>query len=188
MVPAIPWLEQFAMRQGARYEPEADDRWLNSWEPFLTLRVGERYEHSVSQTDAHGSRTVARCIVQTPSGDAATWLLIAQDERLLGHAATSSDTRSPFVEPSIPLARQRTGNPAFDAAFASYAPSPEDCQAALGPSVQKLLLSWQLPVHVEVRPGGLILAPVTLPADPERLEWLWQMPLVLAQKAAKHRR
>ena len=188
MVQPVPWVEQFAMRHGARYEPEADDRWLNSWEPYLTLRVAERYDHSLSLTDAQGSRTVARCIVQTPTGEAATWIVVAQDDRLLGHAATSSDHRSPFVEPSVAMPRQRTGNPAFDGAFLTYAPSSEECALALGASVQKLLLSWQLAVHVEIRPGGLVLAPVGLPADPRSLEWLWTASLVLGEKAEKSRR
>lgn len=188
MVQPVPWLEQFALRQGARYEPEADDRWLTSWEPFVTLRVGEGYEHSLSHTDAQCSRTVARCILPTHAGLVQTWLLIAQDDRFQGHGATTSDTRSPFVEPTIALARQRVGNSAFDSTFVTHAPSHEAALEAFGPSVQKLLLSWQLPVHVEVRPGGLVIAPVTLAADPQRLEWLWNMPLVLAEKAAKRRR
>ncbi len=184
----LPWLEDFAARHAARYEPEADDRWLNSWEPFVTLRVSERYDHSLSKTTATGSRTLAWCILQAPGGGhVATWLMIAQDDRLQGHAAATSDLRSPFFEPVIAMPRIRSGNPAFDHAFAAHAESLEELQQAFGPSVQKLLLSWQLPVHVEVRPGGLILAPVTLAFDLPRLEWLWQQPSLFAEKAAKHR-
>lgn len=188
MVPSVPWLEQFARQRGARYEPEADDRWFTSWEPFVTLRVGEGYEHSISHTDAVCSRSVARAILPVPGGEARTWLMIAQDERFRGHAAATSDTRSPFVDPLVAMRRQYTGNAAFDAVFVTHAASPEQALEALGPSVQKLLLSWQLPVHVELRPGGLVIAPVTLAADPTRLEWLWNMPLVLAEKASEPRR
>ena len=37
---------------------------------------------------------------------------------------------------------------------------------------RRLALSWQTPVHVEVRPGGFVLAPVALAADPASLSWL----------------
>lgn len=187
MVQPVSWLEQLAARQGARYEPDADARWMNSWEPFATLRVSDRYEHSLSRTDAQCSRTMARCVVQTAAGPFATWLIIAQDERLLGHAAATSDAYSPFLEPHVALTRRHTGHAAFDHHFAAYADDDGQLQKALGPSVQKLLLSWRIPVHVEIRPGGAILAPVELPSDPASLEWLWQMPLILAEKAAKHR-
>lgn len=165
------WLADYAARQGFRYSSEPDERWARAWEPYVTLRTPVRYEHQLESTGDHGSLTLARVIVE---GGAATWLAIAQDEAVRGRAAASSDPMSALAEPPelVSMARRATRDPAFDAVFAAFAPTEEELALALSSGVRRLTLSWQTPVHFEVRPGGVIVAPVALGADPASLSWL----------------
>jgi hypothetical protein len=167
----VPWLVEYAGRKGFRYSAEADERWLRAWEPYATLRVPLRYEHVLESTGEVGSLTIARLVVES---GAAAWIAIAQDTRVKGRAALTSDARSPFREPLdlVTLPRRTTGDPAFDAAFASFAPSAGELADAVSPRTRRLALSWQTPAHVEVRPGGFVMAPVALAADPASLSWL----------------
>jgi hypothetical protein len=193
----VPWLAQFAAQRGLTYEPDVDERWIRVWEPYATLRVPFRYEHGLSSTGAIGSITMARFVVTfeapnpatggTMEREASSWIVIAQDMRLTGKVAVTSDRGTLFGEPGdlVTMPRRGTGDPAFDAIFASYSPSADEMAAALTPSLRKLLLGWRLPVHVEVRPGGFILAPVSINADPAGLTWLMDALHVFGEKAAK---
>jgi hypothetical protein len=167
----VPWLVEYAGRKGFRYSPEADERWLRAWEPYATLRVPIRYEHVLESTGDVGSLTVARFVVES---GASAWIAIAQDTRVKGRAALTSDGGSAFSEPLdlVTLPRRTTGDAAFDAAFATFAPSAVDLSEAITPRVRRLAVSWQTPAHVEVRAGGFVLAPVALGADPASLSWL----------------
>ena len=192
-----PWLAQFAAQRGLKYEPDVDERWIRVWEPYATLKVPFRYEHGLSATGAIGSLTIARFVVtfeaQNPAApgtierEASSWIVIVQDVRLKGRVAVSSDRGSPFGEPQdlVSVPRRTTGDAAFDAVFASFSPSAAEMGDALTPSLRKLLLGWRLPVHVEVRPGGFILAPVSLGADPAGLSWLMDAIHIFGEKASK---
>jgi hypothetical protein len=194
-VTPVPWLQHYAAGKGLRYHPDPDERWLRAWEPFATLRTPNRYEHALEATWDVGSLTVARLVVPVravgPEGpyeaEARAWIAIAQDERLRGTAASTCDVGRVFGEPLnlVPLPRRRTGDPAFDHVFASFAPSPEDLARAITPSLRRLLLSWRTPVHMEVRPGGFIVAPVGLAFDVPSLGWLLRAVPLFAEKAAK---
>lgn len=198
MTAPVPWLSAFAGQRGLRYEPEADERWLRAWEPFSTLRVPIRYEHALHATGSVGSVSVARAIFELPSAGAApssvprpteigTWLVIAQDERLRGRAATTSDTGGVFGEALdiVPLQRLQTFDPSFDHVFASFAEDPAALAQAVTPSLRKLLLGWRVPVHAELRPGGFVLAPVSVTADPAGLSWLLDAVGLFGAKAQK---
>lgn len=171
---AVPWLAEYAARKGLRYTPEADERWLRAWEPYATLRVPVRYEHVLESTGEVGSITIARFVVDTYGGPASAWIAIAQDTRVGGRAALTNDPSGTFRESLdlVTLPRQRTGDAWFDQTFAVFAPSSEDLAQAVGSRARRLALSWQTPVHVEVRAGGFVLAPVALRADPASLSWL----------------
>jgi hypothetical protein len=196
-VPPVPWLVQYAAQRGLKYEPDVDERWIRVWEPFTTLRVPIRYEHGLSATGAIGSITIARFVVtfeapnpQAPGTierEASSWLAITQDTRLEGKVAVSSDRATLFSEPLdlVSTPRRSTGEAAFDAAFATFSPSAAEMEQALTPSLRKLLLSWRTPLHAEVRPGGFIVAPVSLGADPQGLAWLLDAIHVFGEKAAK---
>jgi hypothetical protein len=165
------WLAQYAARTGLRYSPEGDERWLRAWEPYTTLRTPVRYEHVLESTESSRSLTLARLVTEH---GASAWIAIAQDERTRGRAAATSDASEAFREPAelVSLPRRATGDEGFDRVFASFAPSPEDLALAITPGVRRLTLSWQIPVHVEVRPGGFVVAPVALGADEASLTWL----------------
>lgn len=165
------WLVEYAGRKGFRYSPEADERWMRAWEPYATLRVPMRYEHVLESTGDVGSLTVARLVVES---GASAWIAIAQDTRMKGRAALTSDGGSPFGEPLdlVTLPRRATGDRPFDASFASFAPSEGDLADAVSPRTRRLALSWRTPAHLEVRAGGFVLAPVALGADPASLSWL----------------
>ncbi len=188
-----PLFASFAARRGLRYEPVADERWLRAWEPYATLKVPLRYEHVLQATGELGSMTIARMVqlVETHYGgqprvhEAAAWIAIVQDERLVGVAAATSDARSPFAEPLdlVTMARRATGDVAFDAAFAAFAATAEDCARAIGPSLRKLVLSWRAPLHFEVRKGGFVLAPVALAVDEAALSWFVDALAIFGQKA-----
>lgn len=167
----VPWLVEYAGRKGFRYSPEADERWMRAWEPYATLRVPVRYEHVLESTGDVGSLTVARFVVES---GASAWIAIAQDTRMKGRAALTSDGGSAFGEPLdlVTLPRTTTGDAPFDAAFATFAPSQGELAEAVSPRTRRLALSWQTPSHVEVRKGGFVLAPVALGADPASLSWL----------------
>jgi len=177
-----------------------DERWIRVWEPYATLRVPIRYEHGLSATGAIGSITIARLVVTfeapNPSApgmierEASSWLVIVQDTRLSGRVAVTSDRQTLFAEPRdlVSVPRRTSGDPAFDAIFASFSPSAEEMSEALTPSLRKLLLGWRLPVHVEVRPGGFILAPVSINADAAGLGWLMDAIHVFGEKASKRAR
>jgi len=144
---------------------------MRAWEPYATLRVPLRYEHVLESTGDIGSLTIARLVMES---GARAWIAIVQDTRLTARAALTSDGGSAFGEPLdlVTLPRLTTGDAQFDAAFASFAPSPGELAAAVTPHTRRLALSWQTPTHVEMRPGGFVFAPVALGADPESLSWL----------------
>lgn len=198
MTAPVPWLAAFAAQRGLRYEPEADERWLRAWEPFATVRVPIRYEHALHATGSVGSVSVARAVFDLPSRGAAPtpsprpsevgcWLVIAQDERLDGRAAVTSDTGGVFGDALdlVPLPRLPSGDPAFDHVFASFAEDAAALQRAITPSLRKLLLGWRIPVHAELRPGGFVLAPVSVAADPTGLSWLLDAVGLFGAKAQK---
>jgi hypothetical protein len=178
----VPWLAEYAGRKGFRYSPEADERWMRAWEPYATLRVPTRYEHVLESTGDVGSLTLARFVVD---GGASAWIAIAQDTRMKGRAALTNDGGSAFREPldQVPLPRMMTGDAAFDAVFATFAPSGDELSDAVSARARRLALSWQTPAHVEVRPGGFVLAPVALGADPASLSWLVRAVYALGERS-----
>jgi hypothetical protein len=197
---AIGWLAAYADRHRLTYEPDADERWPRAFEPFATLRTPIRYAHALHATGDGGSVSIARFYVDGPSApdarggpqaaEPSAWVALVQDVRLSGATvAAASDARpaSPFAEPSdlVILPRRATRDAAFDRAFATFAPSDADVARALTPSVRKLVLSWRIPLHFEIRPGAFLLAPVALPADPASLAWLLGAVQFFGEKAAK---
>jgi hypothetical protein len=186
------WLAEYAEKNGFSYEPDADERWLRAFEPFVTLRTPIRYAHALHSTGVKGSLSLARFVVGTEGEgrEPSAWIAFAQDERLPGaRAAAASEPlpASPFAEASdlVSLPRRPTGDSVFDRAFSSHAPTDDDLAAAITPSVRKLTLSWRIPLHFEVRPGAFILAPVALRADPVSLAWLLGAVQFFGEKAAK---
>jgi hypothetical protein len=189
----VGWIAQFAAQTGLRYEADADERWMRAWEPYTTLKIALGYAHVLHATGEGGSISIARMTVTSDrvhGGEARCWVAIAQDPRLTGRGATTSDMGGIFGEPMdlSPTPRQLTGDRAFDAVFASYSPSAHELETALTPSLRKLLLGWGSPVHAEVRPGGFVLAPVALAADATSLAWLLDAARAFGNKASKQRR
>lgn len=196
MTGAIGWIEAIASQRGLRYEPDADERWLRAWEPYTTLKVPIRYEHALSSTGGVGSISIARAVVELPKPpmphpnfvpEVGTWIAIVQDVRIKTKAATTSDFGGVFGE-ALEIAtmiRRQTGDRAFDHVFASFAESDEDLAAALNPSVRKLLLGWRVPVHAELRPGGFVLAPVSVAPDANGLAWMLNAVHLFGEKATK---
>ena len=178
----VPWLAEYAARERFRYTPEADERWMRAWEPYATLRVPARYEHVLDSTGEVGSLTIARLVLET---GARSWIAIAQDVRVTARAALTSDRGSAFAEgwELVSLPRRATGDTAFDAVFALFAPAEGDAVRAANPRLRRLLLSWRTPVHVELRPGGFVVAPVALPSDPTSLSWLVRGVHALGERA-----
>jgi len=176
------WLAEYAARTGFRYSPEPDERWVRAWEPYATLRTPIRYEHLLESTGDVGSLTIARLVSET---GASAWIAIAQDERVAGRAAATSDPSPAFAEPAelVSVPRRATGDEAFDRVFATFAPTTEELEVAVTPGVRRLSLSWQTPVHFEVRPGGFVIAPVALGADPDSLTWLVRAVRAFGDKA-----
>ena len=84
------------------------------------------------------------------------------------------------------MTRRPTGDSAFDHVFASFAASDEDLKAGITPSLRRLLMSWRIPVHAELRPGGFILAPVSVQADDRGLMWMLSAVHAFGEKATKH--
>ena len=193
---AVYWIEAFAAQRGLRYEAEADERWLRAWEPYTTLKVPIRYEHALHATGGTGSVSIARAVVELPGSpdpmlqtprEVGTWIAIVQDDRMKAKAATTSDFAGVFGE-ALELAsmvRQSSGDPAFDHVFASFAESDQALGKALTPSIRKLLLGWRVPVHAEFRPGGFVLAPVSVTADEKGLTWMLNAVHLFGEKATK---
>ncbi|CAN5320768.1 hypothetical protein BH09MYX1_BH09MYX1_05040 [soil metagenome] len=184
----VPWLVDFAVRAGLRYEPEADERWIRVWEPYATLKTPIRYDHALHGTGTSNALTIARMVLTPRPGFAASdeaWIAIGQDERLRGNAAASSDAGPLFRDDAVALPRQRTGDPAFDSVFTSYGQSEAEVREIISPSLRKLTLGWRAPVHFELRAGGFILVPVALKPEPPSLAWLVEASRVFAEKAAK---
>ena len=165
------WLAAYAARKGLRYSPEGDERWMRAWEPYTTLRTPVRYEHVLESTERERSLTLARLVTEE---GASAWIAIAQDEQTRGKAAATSDVSAVFREPAelVILPRRTTGDDGFDRVFAAFSPTAEDLSLAITAGVRRLTLSWQTPVHFEVRPGGFVVAPVALGADEASLSWL----------------
>jgi hypothetical protein len=195
VTPPVPWIQAYAARKGFKYVPDADERWIRVWEPYATLKTPIRYEHVLEATGESGSMTVARFVVTTPimtpngpaEGEASAWVAIAQDPRVKTRAAATCDVAGVFGEPLdlVPLMRRLTRDPAFDHAFASFAESDEDLASAITPSVRRLVLSWQIPVQFELRPGGFIVAPTALRPDPDSLAWFVRAVHLFGEKATK---
>ena len=180
------WLASYAEKHGLTYEPDADERWLRAFEPFVTLLTPIRYAHALHATGTTGSVSIARMFANDV---ASCWIAFVQDTRLAGaRVAATSDLRppSPFSESAdlVSLARKPAKDATFDRAFATFAPTDADIPRALTPSVRKLVLSWRIPLHFEIRPGAFILAPVALPADPASLAWLLGAVQFFGEKAA----
>ncbi len=192
MVTPAFWIEAFAAQRGLRYEAEADERWLRAWEPYVTLRVPVRYEHALLATGGSGSISIARAVFERAASGTAgieigSWLAIVQDVRVSARAATTSDFGGTFGEPLdlVPLPRRPTGDPVFDHVFASFAASDVELATALTPSLRRLLSSWRIPVHAEVRPGGFVLAPVSVTGDERGLAWMFSAVHLFGEKATK---
>lgn len=189
----VYWIEAFAAQRGLRYEAQADERWLRAWEPYTTLRVPLRYEHALHSTGGGGSISIARAVFHlpqaTPTGpsELGTWIAIVQDVRLVATAATSSDFAGIFGEPLdiVTMPRRPTGDPAFDHVFATFSPSADELAKAVTPSLRRLFLSWRMPMHAEIRPGGFVLAPVSLTADDRGLSWMLSAVHLFGEKATK---
>jgi hypothetical protein len=194
------WIDAIARQRGLRYEPDADERWLRAWEPYSTVKVPLRYEHAVHATGGTGSLSIARAVLELPSppappgqpvirSEVGTWIAIVQDVRITGAAAATNDFGSPFAESLdlIPVRRMATGDSAFDHSFAAFAASETELAQTISPSLRKLLLSWRVPVHAELRPGGFIIAPVSVPADDRGLSWILDAIVLFGQKATKAR-
>jgi hypothetical protein len=195
----LPWVDAVARQRGLRYEPDADERWLRAWEPYTTLKTPFRYEHAVHATGGNGSLSIARAVVELPAPAAppgyppappvevGTWIAIVQDVRVTAKAAVTNDFGSAFAEvlDLVSAPRHATGDPGFDHVFASFAASPEELASAVTPSLRKLLLSWRVPVHAELRPGGFVVAPVSVTADERGLSWLLDAIVVFGRKATK---
>lgn len=196
-VQPVPWIAQYAARKGLKYEPDADERWLRVWEPYTTLKTPIRYDHALEATGESGSLTVARFHVTAPvmgpngwtEGEASAWIAIAQDVRIAASAAATCDVGRVFGEPIdlVTMPRRVTGDAAFDHAFASFAPTKDDLERGITPSLRKLLLGWRVPLHFELRPGGFILAPIALRPDADSLSWLVRSVHMFGDKAAKTR-
>jgi hypothetical protein len=188
MAEAVPWLTDFALRAGLKYEPEPDERWLRVWEPFVTLRNPIRYEHALSTTGMTSALTVARFVLAPREGLAGDegWIAVGQDERLVaptGIVAATSDT-SPVFRDETGLPHRLTGDAEFDATFATFAES-DGVAAVLNAGLRRLALGWHAPIHFEIRPGGYVLVPIALRPDPQSLAWLLDAARVFANKAAK---
>lgn len=194
------WIDAFAKARGLRYEPDADERWLRAWEPYTTVKTPLRYEHALSATGGTGSISVARAVIEVarPSlpnaplqapQEVGSWIAIVQDERFTRKVATTSDFGSTFAESidTIALQRHATNDGAYDHVFASFAESQEDIDAGITPSVRKLLLNWRVPIHAETRPGGFILAPVSVAPDDRGLSWMMDAVVLFGEKATKRR-
>ncbi|MBX3185984.1 MAG: hypothetical protein KF819_03170 [Labilithrix sp.] len=193
----VYWIEAFATQRGLRYEADADERWLRAWEPYTTLKVPIRYEHALHATGGAGSISIARAVVEMApppppalqaTTEVGTWIAIVQDPRLTAKAATTSDFGGVFGEPLelASMTRRPTGDAAFDHVFASFAESGDELARALTPSVRKLLAGWRVPVHAELRPGGFVLAPISVSADDKGLAWMLNAVHLFGEKAAKH--
>jgi hypothetical protein len=193
---SVPWIAHFAATRGFRYEPDADERWMRVWEPFATLRVPIRYEHALSATGDIGSITLSTIVQEVPaphlhSGkrEVAAWLAIVQDERIKGKFAITSDRHLLFGEPLdlVSMQRQSGGDAWFDGIFATFGQTQEAVTEALTPSLKKLVMGWQTPLHAEVRPGGFVLCAVALPPDHAGLAWLADATTQFGAKATKVR-
>jgi hypothetical protein len=195
---AIEWIEKIAALRGLRYEADADQRWLRAWEPYTTLRVPIRYEHALHATGATGSVSIARAVVELPlrpavtggsgaTSEVGTWIAIAQDVRMTARVATTSDFQGVFGEPLelVPMRRLPTSDASFDHVFASFAESDHPLRLGLTSSVRKLLLGWRTPIHAEIRPGGFVLAPVTVTPDERGLAWILNAVHLFGEKATK---
>ncbi|MBL8610660.1 MAG: hypothetical protein JNL38_25195 [Myxococcales bacterium] len=196
MTAPVSWIASFAAQRGFRYEPDADERWLRAWEPYTTVRLPLRYEHSLQATGSVGSISIARVVmaIDAPAPNGATvsteissWIVITQDTRMTGRLAVTSDFGTPWAEPLdlVTMKRRASGDPHFDHVFATFAPTPDDVIQSLTPSLRKLLLSWRMPIHAEVRPGGFVLLPPTLGADPQSLAWFSDAIHLFGEKATK---
>jgi hypothetical protein len=191
----VHWIGAFAAQRGLHYEAEADERWLRAWEPYTTLKTFFRYEHALSATGGTGSITIARAVIDIPqppggtgtSREVATWLAIVQDVRLDASFATTSDFGGVFGEPLelVTMPRRPTSDTSFDHVFATFGKTAEDVEAGLTGSLRRLLLSWRIPVHAEMRPGGFVLAPVSVGADPNGLGWILSAVHLFGEKATK---
>jgi len=193
----VGWMADYAARQGLRYEPDADERWMRAWEPFATLKVPYRYEHALQATGETGSMTVARMIMSFEyeaagvrrTQESGTWIAIVQDVRIDAAAAATSDPGRTFAETLdlVSMRRQRTGDAAFDAVFATFSPTAESLAQAITPSLRKLVLGWRIPLHFELRKGGFVLVPVALTPDVQGLSWLVRSLELFGEKATKRR-
>ncbi len=192
----VPFIAHFAATKGFRYEPDADERWLRVWEPFATLRVPLHYEHVLSATGEIGSITLAMMVHELPAPHlpsgvrpVAAWLAIVQDTRIAGKFAITSDRQLVFGEPLdlVPMPRQSGGDAWFDGVFATFGETQAAVTDALTPSLKKLVMGWQTPLHAEVRPGGFILCASALPPDHAGLAWLADATTQFGAKATKVR-
>jgi hypothetical protein len=184
---SIPWIEAAALARGLHYEPEADERWLRAWEPYTTIRIAQNYSHALLATGNVGSLTLSRMTVLSPRGEFACWCAIVQDARVSGSFALTNDRLSPFAEASnlITVPRFATGHQEFDAQFTAYSRTAIDGRISVSPSLRKLLLRWNTPVHLELRAGGFILLPTAVRADAEGLHWMLDAVKVVGDKAVK---
>lgn len=190
-------MADYAARKGLRYEPDADERWMRAWEPFTTVKVPHRYEHALQATGETGSTTVARMVMSFDSEiagvrhtrEAGTWVAIVQDVRIHAVAAATSDHGRTFAEPLdlVTMPRRPTGEPSFDAVFASFSPTPDELARAITPSLRKLVLGWRIPLHFELRKGGFVLVPVAVAPDLQGLSWLVRSLELFGEKATKLR-
>ena len=156
----------------------------------------DQFIGALTATGSVGSISIARVVQSvdspgpngtTQSTEISAWIAITQDTRITARLAVSSDVGTPWAEPYdlVAMKRRASGDPYFDHTFATFAPTPEDVIEGLTPSLRRLLLGWRMPLHAELRPGGFVLAPVTLGADPQGLAWFSDAIHLFGEKATK---
>lgn len=186
MTQPIAWLAQVASRRGLRYQPAPDERWIRVWEPYVTLRVAESYEHALESTGVHGSITVSMFSVRSPYLSRSL-LALVQDPRIVRAVAVTNEVGTTFREDPELLSSRRTptGDAVFDSRYATFRVGADDPSEALSPSLRKLLLGWNVALHLELRPGAFVFAPVGLPLDARSVDWVVEVLPLIAQKAQK---
>ncbi|MBI4952472.1 MAG: hypothetical protein HY908_10600 [Myxococcales bacterium] len=179
--PGSEAVAHWAASRGIGYAVRPDEAWFRAWEPFDTLISASRYYNACSWAASPGAVSLVEPWTEEEEGTepiGRALLGFAQHPGLRHRAAARCGegllTRVSYLA-GPPLPRAPLGDARWDAAVVTLAHTPDEARAAFHPRLCEALAPFVLAapsggavgasqadlarpaLHLELRPGGLVL-------------------------------
>ncbi len=172
-----PAIGRWAASRQMGYDKRPEQSWFRGWEPYDTMVSPACYLNACSWKARPATAVIAE--PWTEEGDTEpmdrTLLGLVSHPGLRHRASMRSGehfiTRVAFVQ-SRPPPQVQLGDALWDQHVVTFAADAREAAMAFHPELRRMLATWGLRGHLELRPGGLVLHDARLKptaADYERL-------------------